>query len=202
MAQSSVKKQKNRRYRNAKISEYRLRRVVDCFAKNMTVKATADATKLSRQSVDDIFHRLRERMFHHGLVRFDFKDNAEPHPVRYVVNQTHRGAPERHHDFHAAELIHRALTAQNLKGFEELSAANPAHVKKAIRLHLTRPGGYRRYAVIEQQTLKPGETEPLRIPFDPLDFEETSTLLINDRKPDPAEAFFRYLWGLLLRHPL
>lgn len=195
-------RQKNRRYRNAKISEYRLRKIVEGFARNQTVIETAAQAKLSRQSVDDIFMRLRERMRDHGLVKFDFEASDEPHPVRFVVNQTHRGSPERHHDLHAVELIHRALTAHNLKGFEELSASNPSHVKRAIRLHLTRPGGYRRYAVIEQQALKPGETEPKRIPFDPLDFEETSTILINDRRPDPNEAFFRYLWDLLLRHPL
>ena len=114
------------------------------FARNWTVIQTATDAKLSRQSVDDIFHRLRERLFHHGLVKFDFGNTDEPHPVRFVVNQTHRGAPERHHDLHAAELVHRGLHTVNLKGFEELSAANPAHVKKAIRLHLTRPGGYRR----------------------------------------------------------
>lgn len=157
---------------------------------------------MSRQSVDDIFHRLRERLFTHGLVQFDFDTSDEPHPVVPIINQRHRGAPKRYHDYHAAEVIHRALTAQNLTGFEELSAANPSHVKKAIRLHLTHPGGYRRFAVIERRSLKPGETEPKLIPFDPLDFEETSALLINDRRPDPDEAFFRYLWDLLLRVPL
>lgn len=128
MAQASAVKQTIRRYRNAKISEYCFRRVVDCFAKNMAVSQAAAVTKLFRQSVDDIiFMRLRERMFHHGLVGFDFSNADEPHPVRSVVNEKHRGSPQRFHDLHAAELIHRELTRHSLKGFEELSAANPAH---------------------------------------------------------------------------
>jgi len=168
----------------------------------MTVRDTSKATKLSRQAVDSIFMRLRQIMFDHGLVKFDFSNVDEPHPARFVFNPKHRGVPERHHDLYAAELVHRVLTAQNLRSFEELSASNPAHVKKAIRLHKIRQNGMRRFAVIEQQTLKPGETEPKRIPFDPLDFEESSTLLINEHRLDRHTAFFRYLWGLLLRYPL
>ena len=198
----SATPEKNRRYRNSKISEYRLRRLVECFARDMTVKDTAAATRLSRQAVDAIFMRLRQRMFDHGLVKFDFANSDEPQPARYVFNPKHRGVPERHHPLYAAEFLHRVLTAQNLKGFDELSAANPAHVKKAIRLSRLRQNGMRRYAVIERQTLKSGETEPKLIPFDPLDYEESSTILINERMLDPQTAFFRYLWSLLLRHPL
>lgn len=193
--------QKNRRYRNAKISEYRLRRVVEGFARNMTVKETADATKLSRQAVDSIFMRLRERMRDFGLFKF-VPNTDEPEPARYIFNPKHRGVPERYHALYAIETIHRVLCAQNLKGFEELSASNPAHVKKAIRLHGIRQNGLRRYAVIERLKPEPGERQPKTVPFSPLDFKETSTLLINERMLDPDTAFFRYLWGLLLRHPL
>ena len=60
----------------------------------------------------------------------------------------------------------------------------------------------RRYAIIERKTLRPGEKEPQLIPFDPLASDETSTLPVNERMIEPHTAFFRYLWGLLLRHPL
>ena len=200
-AKATEKTGKNRRYRNAKISEYRLRKVVECFARDMSVKDTASQTRLSRQSADIIFTRLRERMRDHGLVKFDFTSD-EPHPVRFIVNEKHRGAPAHTHDLYAVELIHRGLIAHNLKGFEELSASNPNHVKKAIRLHGIRQNGIRRYAVIEQMKPKPGETEGVTRPFAPLDYEEDSTLLINERMLDAPTAFFRYLWKLLLRHPL
>lgn len=166
-------KQKNRRYRNAKISEYRLRRVVECMAKDLTVAETADATKLSRQAVDTIFMRIRERLRDHGLVRFEPNPN-EPSPARFVFNPKHRGVPERYHDLYAIELINRVLCAQNLKGFEELAASNPAHVKRAIRLSKLRINKMRRYAIIERKPLKPGETEARLIPFDPLDYDEAA----------------------------
>ena len=200
-AQTSAKTQKNRRFRNAKISEYRLRRVVECFARDVTVRETAAETKLSRQSIDAIFMRIRERIFSHGLVRFDFSGD-EPQPVRYVVNAKHRGAPEKYHHLYAAELIHRALTAQQIKGFEELQASNPAHIRRATKLHGMRQSGLRRYVVFERLRAEPGEAEGKVRPFAPLDFEETSTILINERMLDPHTAFFRYLWKLLLTHPL
>ena len=62
--------QKNRRYRSSKISEYRLRRVVECMAKDMTVAETADATKLSRQAIDAIFMRIRTRSLERRIARF------------------------------------------------------------------------------------------------------------------------------------
>ena len=194
-------KPKNRRYRGAKISEYRLRRVVECFARNMTVKDTAAATKLAKPSVDSIFMRLRERMFHHGLVKFDLPKD-EPSAAQAIFDRKHRGVPERSHPYYTAEFVHRVLCAQNLQGFEELSAANPAHVKKAIRLHGLRQNGMRRYVVLEKMKAREGQKEGEVRPFAPLDFEESSTILINERKLDPHTSFFRYLWGLLLRHPL
>lgn len=60
----------------------------------------------------------------------------------------------------------------------------------------------RRYKVIERFKPTPDETTPQTRPFAPLDYETTSTILINEIKLDRHEGFFRYLWGLLLRHPL
>lgn len=197
----AVPAQKNRRYRNAKISEYRLRRVVECFAANMTVKDAVAATKLSAPSVDAIFMRLRERMRDYGLFRLE-PNPGEPHPARHIFNRKHRGVPEHSQDLYAIETIHRVLCAQNLRGFEELSASNAAHVRRAIQLHGAKQEGKRRYTVFEKLALKPGQAEPEIRPFAPFDYETTSTLLINERMLSPETAFFRYLWQLLLRHPL
>ena len=60
--------QKNRRYRNAKISEYKLRRVVECFARNMTAKDAAQATRLSPDTINAIYLRLRERLADYGFI--------------------------------------------------------------------------------------------------------------------------------------
>lgn len=193
-------KQKNRRYRSAKISEYRLRRVVECFARDMTVKDTAETTRLSRPSIDAIFMRLRERMLHHGLVRFNLPD--APSPAQAVFDRKHRGVPEKSHPLYTAEFVHRVLCAQRLDGFEELSAVNPDHIKRATRLHAHRQNGMRRYVVIEKLQPTPEKPEGWTRPFAPLLFEPTSSILINERKLDAHAGFFRYLWGLLLRHPL
>jgi len=194
------RKAKNRRYRNSKISEYRLRRVVECFARDMTVKDTAAATKLSPQAVDAIFMRLRERMFTNGMVRFDLPD--EPSAAQAIFDTKHRGVPEKSHPFYTAEFIHRVLKAQRLTGFEELSAAKPDDVKKATKLHGLRRNGIRQYVVLEKLKPTPEKPDGKIVPFSPLDFREDSVILINERAFDAHENFFRYLWGLLLRHPL
>jgi len=199
--QASAPKQKNRRYRNAKVSEYRLRRVVECFARDMNVKDTATATRLSAHSVDAIFMRLRETMRDNGLVGFQFYPNI-PQPIGPVVGPKHRGVPEKSKDLYAVEFIHRVLTAQQLGGFEKLSACDPKHIARATRLMKVKQGGILRYAVIEQLAPVPGESEPRTRSFSALEYDERSTILINERKLDPHTAFFRYLWDLLLRYPL
>ena len=195
-----VLKTKNRRYRNSKISEYRLRRLVECFAREMTAKEAAAATKLSPQAINGIFMRLRERMLNHGLVKMQPHPN-EPPAAQMVFDRKHRGVPEKYHDLYEAEFIHRVLTAQQFKGFEKLSASNPAHVEKARRVQASNRGRLR-YNVIE--AMKPGPNEVTRRTrrFDPLGYDETSDILINEIQLDRHTAFFRYLWDLLLRVPL
>lgn len=196
--------QKNRRYRNAKISEYRLRRVVEGFARNMTAKDTALATKLSTETVSAIYLRLRERIADHGIINrhnlVRAPDSEPPDLGKHIAD--HRGVKAAHHELHEFEVINRIMAVQQFSGFEELSAANPAHVKRAIKLHNLKQNGIRRYAVIERLKRKPGETEPQVRPFAPFDYETTSTLLINERKLDPQTAFFRFLWKTILHHPI
>lgn len=193
---------KNRRYRNAKISEHRLKRVVECFARDLTAAETVKATKLSAPTVNLIFHRLRERMRDHGLFIPQFGD--EPHPLKEVFNPKHRGVPEHLHDLHAIERIHRILCAQHLKGFERLPASDQKNVEKAIRL--LRFNGMqpkRRYQIWE--ALKQTEVDtgaPATRPFDPRHIRKDSDILINELHANPQDAFFAYLWTLLLRQPL
>jgi hypothetical protein len=195
------RKPKNRRYRNAKISEYKLRRVVECFARDMTAKDTAAATKLTPQAVDAIFMRLRERMFTNGLVKFDLPE-GEPSAAQVIFDKKHRGVPDKSHPYYTVEFVHRVLKAQRLTGFEELDAGNPEHVKKATRLHAARRNGFRQYVVLERLKPTPEKPDGETVPFSPLDYREDSTILINERALDAHDNFFRYLWGLLLRHPL
>ena len=196
-------KHKNRRYRGAKISEYRLKRVVTCFACNLSPKQTAEATKLSPPAVEAIFQRLRERMLHHGLVRFNF-ESGDPLPARPDLKPGLRSMPEQSRPLYAAEAIHRVLCAQHLKGFERLPAADPASVDKVKqRLAYNHNQKFKRYRVWEELNEPPLPTgaKPTR-PFNPYNFKADSQILINEAHASPQDAFFTYLWGLLLRHPL
>lgn len=195
-------KAKNRRYRNSKLSEHRLRRVVECFASDMTAAETVKATRLSAPTVNLIFHRLRERMRDHGLFVPQFGD--EPHPLAEVFNAKHRGLPKRLHDLYAIERIHRVLCAQHLKGFERLPASDPASIEKAIRLlRFDAKQPARRYLIWEAFRRAEGDTgAPETRPFDARHIGKDSDILINELHASPEEAFFAYIWCLLLRHPL
>lgn len=200
-------KAKNRRYRNAKISEHRFRRVVECYARNMTAKAAAQATRLSEPSVEKIYSRLRERLLTSGVVRFNFAPGAE-HPARFIFNRQYRGAPASQQDALAAEVITRVLFAQHFAGFERLSASDPKAIARAKRLlaynhHQIAKGGKRRYRVFEE--LK-GQVDangsPLTRPFDPELLKQDGAILINELHASPADALFTWLWRALLKNPL
>lgn len=201
MAQALARKPKNRRYRNAKISEHRLRRVVECFARDMTASDAATATKLSKPSVETIYRRLRERMSEHPIVRLIPGPTPSP-AMRTVVNRKAAGVVEADHPLHEMAMITRILNAQHFAGFEELSAANPDHVAKAVRLMKMKANGSPRYNIYERLAAMPGDTAPRTQPFDPLTYEPSSAILVNEMKADPYAAHFRYLWTLLLKHPL
>lgn len=202
MAQASAGKAKNRRYRGAKISEYKLRQVVTCFAKDMTAKDAAEATKLSKPSVEAIYRKLRERLSEHPIVRLI--PSAEPSPaMRAIVNRKTGGVPEAAHPLHEMAMITRILNAQHFSGFEELSAANPDDVAKATRLmRMKFSDGRRRYNIYERLKPEPGEASPRTRPFDPMAYEATSAILVNEMKADPHEAHFQYIWKTLLRYPI
>lgn len=201
MAKAAETKAKNRRYRNAKISEYRLRRVVECFARDMAASEAAMNTKLSRPTVEAIYRRLRQRLADHPIVRFDLGPTPPP-DTRAVINRQSQGVSSGQRPLHEIALLTRILNAQNLSGFERLSAGNPDHVKRAVALMKMKANGQRRYNVYEELARQPGEGTSRTRPFDPLEYEPTSAILINEMKADPHEAHFRYIWKLLLDHPL
>lgn len=193
---------KNRRYRNAKISEYRLRRVVECFSHDKTVAETVASTRLSAPSINLIFRRLREQMRDYGLFVPQF--DGQPHSMKVIFNQKHRGIPAHLHDLHAIEQLHRILCAQHLKGFMRLPASNPKNVEKAIRLmRFDEPQPVKRYRIWEALKEVEGNTDaPATRPFDPRHVRKDSDILVNEQHTSPDDAFFAYLWALLLRHPI
>jgi transposase-like protein len=53
----------NRYYRHSKLTERRFRRVTRCFALDLTATDTAELTGLSRRSVNDLYARIRQRLY-------------------------------------------------------------------------------------------------------------------------------------------
>ena len=202
-------KRKNRRYRNSKISEYSLKKVVEYFAKRKTVIVTARQTHLSEPTITNIFWKLREHLRRYPI--FDFgpmikqqEATTEPSPMKLIYDKVHRGGstPEQQ-ALLSIEHITRAVTARKYTYVERLKASSPRQIEKARRLYsMNKP--VRRYHMIE--ILKPGIPDELSNgnarPFDPSDYELSSVILVNERMTDPDASFFRYLWQLLLRYPL
>jgi hypothetical protein len=214
-------KQKNRRYRNAKISEYKFKKVVMGFARRQTAGATARATKLSEPTVSTLYWRLREHLRSYPMFNFapmiQTKELARAQareapnapskkrdPTEVWYDKVHHGGstPEQE-TLLAIELISRAVTGNNYRYTERLKASSPRQMAKAKALYGIR-NPFRKYSLIE--ILKPGIPDEMADcntrPFAPTDYELTSVILVNERMADPEGSFFRYLWQSLLKHPL
>ncbi|QDH35553.1 hypothetical protein [Porphyrobacter sp. YT40] len=194
-------KQKNRRYRNAKISEHRLKRVVECFAANLTVKEAAQRTKLSEPAIASIYMRLRLKLKTNGMFTFDIAKETH-RPGQAIWGKVNRGAPEQHKELHEIELISRIVAAHKFSYVEKLSPSDPQQWERLTKLYLS-DRRLQRYNFIEvlPEGLTDRDGENQR-PFDPMDVHMNSTVIINEKMADPNAAFFRYLWQLLLKSPL
>ena len=92
-------KQKNRYFRHSKISEAKFRRLVKCFALDLSATATAELLKMSVRSVNTIFIRIRVRMTEQCEMEGPFKgivelDESYFGPKR-VKGKRGRGASEK-----------------------------------------------------------------------------------------------------------
>jgi hypothetical protein len=201
MAKATEIKPKNPRYRGSKISEDKLRHIVRSFAADKTAKEAATTAKVSKPTAENIYRRLRERLVEHPIARFDL-DPTPPPDTRAVINRQAQGVSPAQMPSHVIALLTGILNAQHFQGFERLSAGNPDHVKRAVALMKMKANSKRRYNIYEELALRPGETATQTRPFDPLDYEPTSGILVNEIKADPHDAHFRYIWKLLLKHPL
>jgi hypothetical protein len=70
LAKSQAKRRTRRLYHSAKISDYRFRRVLWHFVRGHTATETARATRLSVNSVNELYGKIRTYFFEAGL----FKD--------------------------------------------------------------------------------------------------------------------------------
>ena len=196
-----MKAQKNRRYRNAKISEYKFRRVIECFAHDLTVRDAALKTNLSEPAIANIYMMVRMKLKTNGMFKFDIADEKN-RPAQAIWGPKHRGAPEAHKELHEIEAIHRIVAAHNFRYVEKLAVSVPDQWERAKRLYLSdrKTGKLNFFEMLPEGTLtREGEKQQV---FDPSDVNPNSVILVNEKMVNPHYAFFRYLWQLLLKSPL
>ena len=201
------KTQKNRRSRNAKISEYRLRKLVMCFAKNLTARETAVATKLSEPTVRHRFMQIRQLLFDHGPMRIDL-DNVEgrppkDRPAKYIYERHYKGVKQEYAHLFEIEVLNRIFATKNVNRVVRLAAWNESHMKEVMR-YVDYNKLHPKYDLIELLNKPSGAPHDKREkrPFEPLDYETDSIILINEYNIAPDEAFFRVIWELMRKFPL
>ena len=193
-------KQKNRRYRGAKFSEYRLRKLVVCFAKGTPIKEAAAVCNFSEPTVRDIYMRLRRSLFNYGFMRVSRRDAPSNMPARSIFARKHRGVPEKYAHLFESEVLHRIYFTKNGRSVRRFSAKKPEDMnalQKFINYNKLNP----KYELIEIVG-KNEEGKSITRPFDPADYKDASVILVNERNIEPHDIFFRYLWKMLLKNPL
>jgi len=193
-------KPKNRRASGAKFSEYRLKNLVLCFAQNMTVKDTAKKTRFSEATVRNHFMRIRQRIYDHGFMRVNRREGANM-PARIIFAKKHRGVPEKYSHLYEAEFLHRVFSTKNAQAVIRFSAAKDSDIK-ALRKYVNYNKINDKYDIIEMLESGGSGQHSTTRPFDPVDFKSSSTIIVNERNIDPHDAFFRFIWALLLKYPL
>lgn len=194
---------KNRRYRNAKISEHRLGRVVRCFAVGKSAKETATITRLSEPAVEALFMKLREKLLNVGGLKWETPPATTEHPAAAVLyNKTYRGVPIENSRLFENETLFRFIMSTHYRRVLRLDASKAADRAKAERLYLSDSAG-KRYRFFELLSPGPGEADPANTrEYIPGNTRPTSVILVNELQREPGQAFFQFIWQLLLKSPL
>ncbi len=198
---------KNRRSRSAKITEYKLEKLVRCFAKNMTAKETMEEMKLSEPTVRHRFMQIRQLLYDHGPMRMDHSKvegrPAKDRPAKYIYERQYRGVKEKYAHLFEMEVLNRIIATKNDKAVRRFLANNEEHMEQ-VKKYATYNKLHDKYDIIEVLNATHGKrlSEHETRPFDMLDYEENSLIIINEYNIEPDEAFFRVIWNLLRKHPL
>ena len=198
----SKKTQKNRRCRDAKFSEYKLRQMVMCFAKGMTAADTAKQIKMSEPTIRNRFMQLRQLLYDHGPMRMAEPEGAKDRPARYIYGRTYRGAKEEYAHLYEMETLNRIFATKNVNSVTRYDAGDADQMKivmKFIRYNQR----LEKYDITEMlYDASKNDAEREKRSFELADYKSNSTIIVNERNIDPVESFFRVIWTLLLKHPL
>lgn len=85
---------RNKYYKAAKISEAKFRRIIRCFAEDLTASSTARMTGVSVRSVNDLFLKIRRRLALISEAQSPFEGKVEM-DESYFGRQRVRGKPGR-----------------------------------------------------------------------------------------------------------
>lgn len=198
---------KNRRSRDAKISEYKLKRLVKFFAHNKTAQETAKLIRLSEPTVRHRYMQLRQLLFDHGPMRVDINNvegrPAKDRPAKYIFDRQYRGVKEKYAHLYEIEILNRIFVTKNIKAVKRFVAGNERHMQR-VKKYVDYNRLHNKYDIIEELYDDSGKrlSERERRPFDILEYRENSHILINEHNISPEDSFFYVLWGLLLKHPL
>ncbi|MBN9890161.1 hypothetical protein [Salipiger abyssi] len=178
-----------------------MQKLVRAFAEDKTVKQAAQETGFSEVTARNVFMKLREHLYRYGFMRLP-PIPGRAMPARIVFAKKHRGVPEKYAHLYETEFLHRVYFTKNGRAVKRFSARDPKAIPRVKKL-LEYNKVTEKYDVIEQlERLDPETGQRETRPFDPIDFETSSTIIVNELNLEPSEAFFRYLWGLLLKIPL
>ena len=201
------KTQKNRRSRNAKISEYRLRKLVMCFAKNLTARETAAETRLTEPTVRHRFMQIRQLLFEHGPMRVDVKNvegrAPKERPAKYIYERQYKGVKQKYAHLFEIEVLNRIFATKNVNMVKRFAAWNDSHMKEVMR-YVDYNKLHAKYDIVEILNDASGVPHSQREqrPFEPFDYETDSLIVVNEHNVAPDEAFFRVIWELMRKFPL
>lgn len=193
--------QKNRRCRDAKFSEYKLRLLVLAFAKNKTAADTAKQLHLSEPTIRHRFMQIRQLLYDHGPMRMN-PEGAKDRPAKYIYARQYRGVKEKYAHLYEMEVLNRIFATKNVNSVHRYDASNEYQMKIVMKFvrynHMNE-----RYDITEMlYDANKSVAEREKRPFELSDYRSSSTIIVNERNISPTESFFRVMWALLLKHPL
>ena len=198
---------KNRRIRDAKISEYKFKKLVKAFAHNKTAKEASRELKLSEPTIRHRYMQLRQTLFDHGPIRVDLNNvegrPAKDRPAKYIFERQYRGVKDKYAHLYEIEMLNRIFVTKNIRAVKRFRADNENDMAK-VQKYLDYNRNQNKYDIIEELYDDTGRrlAEKDRRPFDPLEYRPNSHILINEHNLSPEDSFFHVVWRLLLKHPL
>ena len=90
---------------------------------------------------------------------------------------------------------------KNGRAVRRFAANNPKHMEE-LKKYINYNKMNEKYEIFELRAKRDSPSGYETLSFDPYDYASSSTILVNEKNIAPSDVFFRYVWALLLKHPL